>query len=73
MITTQADDCISRMAELTLLLHSPLWMLQRAPSLRRSSGMPILKEKRYIFDKAFEGSVNTQTLYEQSVRVSLLP
>lgn len=45
--------------------------LTRLPSIRRASEMPTSKERRYIFDKAFDGSVDTQTLYNQSVRVSL--
>ena len=43
--------------------------LNRLPSVRRQSVMPGLKEKRYIFDRAFDASTSTQTLYNQSVRV----
>jgi len=33
----------------------------------------LLKEKRYIFDRAFDGLADTQAVYNQSVRVTVSP
>ena len=38
-------------------------------SLRK--GPKLLKEKRYVFDRAFDATADTQTVYQQSVKVSV--
>ena len=46
---------------------------QQLPSGMRLTGeAQLMKEKRYIFDRAFDGTADTKAVYSQSVRVRLL-
>lgn len=44
--------------------------LSGVQTLKRGA-VSVLKEKRYIFDKAFDSETDTLTVYNQSVKVSL--
>ena len=45
---------------------------QQLPSGMRLTGeAQLMREKRYIFDRAFDGTADTTAVYSQSVRVRL--
>ena len=46
----------------------------RLPIIRRSSDIKVpSREKRYVFDKAYDGNTDNRTLYNGTVKVGSIP